>query len=375
MMSSGLNRRKFLSGLAGTTATLAMMPGLRIFASEVTEDHLVRAHAILSRIPSLDLHTHPGMFALKDIPNSVNPRRYFGDDKVIARVAEMKTGRLGCGFVATVSDAPILRPPRKPGETIEGREWKKGESWAEYKRQKGILDKLVADHGLQKVLTVDEIRAAHKAGKIAVLYDCEGGDHMELKPERLEELYADGVRVLQPIHVARNGLGDIGGRPAEHNGLSEVGREVIRGMNRLGMLIDMAHASEETTVQAAELSTQPVISSHALLEWRDNPRRRWMSKRHARAVIESGGVIGAFPGAVNKTFTGFIDNVMRLVEFAGIDHVGFGSDMDGNINPVVDDYNDLPRIAAHLLARGLSEEEVGKVMGGNALRVLKAVIG
>ena len=371
-----MNRRRFMSDLFGSITLLTLGSPLRVFSQTITEDHISRARAILSRTPLLDLHTHPGMFALKNIPNSVNPRRYFGDAKVAERVAEMKSGQLGCGFIATVSDAPILRPPRKPGETFEGREWKTGESWIEYKRQQAVLDELVAEHGLVKVTTAAGIRAAHSEGKISVLYDCEGGDHLEGKPERLEEIHQDGVRVLQPIHIAQNGLGDIGGRPPVHNGLSDTGREVIREMNRLNMLIDMAHAAEETTIQAAELSTQPIISSHAILKW---PQRSdisgFMSERHAQAVIRTGGVIGAFPGSLNKSFDGFIDNLIHLIEFAGVDHVGIGSDMDGNIKPVVDDYSVFPQIAASLLARGLDDNEVARVMGGNALRVMQAVMG
>ncbi len=208
------------------------------------------------------------------------------------------------------------------------------------------------------------------------MYDCEGGDHLELEASRLNTLYANGVRILQPIHIAQNGLGDIGNRPPVHNGLSAAGRDVIREMNRLNMLIDMAHASEETTVQAVELSGQPLISSHAILDW---PERQditgFMSTRHAQAVADSGGIIGAFPGSLNKTFDGFIDNLLHLVDIVGIDHVGLGTDMDGNINPVLDDYNEIPTLLARLLARGMSNEEVEKVAGENALRVLEEVIG
>lgn len=370
-----MRRRQFLQKIAGSCVVYALAPALPALADDTMEEHLERAHHILLQTPSLDLHTHPGMFALKNIPNSVNPRKYFGDAKVAQRVAEMKSGKLGCGFIATVSDAPILRPPRKAGESFEGRSWKSGEAWSEYQRQKVLLDELVEEHGLQKAMTAADIRAAHRAGKVAVVYDCEGGDHLEQKPERLELLHNDGVRVLQLVHVANNGLADVANSPGRYHGLSATGQLIIREMNRLHMLIDMAHASEEATIQAAELSTQPIISSHSLLEWRDNPGRSLMTQRHARAVIETGGIIGAFPGAVNGTFAMFIENILRLVEFVGIDHVGIGSDMDGNINPVIDDYNALPKIAAHLLAHGLNDAEVGKVMGGNGLRVLEAVTG
>ncbi len=370
-----MQRRHFLQGFASIVSANILQPVLAVDSNETVLEFRERARRILASTPAFDLHTHPGMFALKDIPNSVNPRKYFGDAKVTSRVAEMNTGQLACGFVATVSDAPILRPPRKAGESFEGREWKPDESWQEYRRQKAVLDRIVTEHDLVKALSAKHIRNAHRSNKPAIVYDCEGADHLEGKPERLQELYADGIRVLQPLHVAENGLGDIANGPARHGGLSAIGKEVVREMNRLHMLIDMAHASEEATVQAATISTQPIISSHDLLEWRENPKRNWMAPRHARAVIETGGIIGAFPGAVNGDFETYIDNIINLIEFAGIDHVAIGTDMDGNIHPVVDDYNDYPKIASHLLARDLNDDEVAKVMGGNALRVFELVVG
>jgi len=370
-----MKRRKLLSGMAASAAVLGMLPPARLSGRTVSDEYLSQARSLLDRVPAMDLHTHPGMFALKDIPDSVNPRKYHGDEKVARRIAGMKSGRLGCAFIATVSDAPILRPPRHPGETIEGREGRPGEAWREYQRQKSILDEMVDRHGLIKVTSTGGIRQAHRSGQIAVLYDCEGGDHLEGDPARLAELHADGVRVLQPIHVAYNGLGDVGNRPPVYQGLSDTGREVIREMNRLSMLIDMAHASEETTVQAAAISVHPLVVSHALPGRPGRSGGLHLSHRHAEAVIDTGGVIGAFPGSVNRAFTGFMENLLYLVDFAGVDHVGIGTDMDGNLDPVVDDYHTLPVIAAWLLEHGLNEDETGRIMGGNALRVTESVIG
>ncbi len=145
-----MKRRDFLLRAAGTVTAMSMGRVLNASAQADTDPYIAEAREILSRVPAVDLHTHPGMFALKDIPNSLNPRRYFGDARVAERIAQMRRGQLGCAFVATVSDAPILRPPTRPGETFEGRDWKEGEAWREYQRQSAVLDWLVSEHDLEK---------------------------------------------------------------------------------------------------------------------------------------------------------------------------------------------------------------------------------
>ena len=362
-------RRDFVFGLvaaaAGATLPLPLRRAHRRFVTSV-QDQLDPARALLRRHPSFDLHMHPGLFPLKDIPNSANPRECFGDDAVAERIRQMDGGHLGGGFFSMVLDAPLLG-----GRRGKVRDFANGEGWAEYKRQLAVLEDIVADPHLEKATTARAVGSIHGRGHTAAVFACEGGDHLEGRPQRVEELFADGVRHVQPFHVAGNPLVvlDTGGRDA---GLSAPGKDVVREMNRLGMVVDMGHASFATTKDAADVSTAPLIQSHSLV--RTGGRGFGITPDHARLIAETGGVIGAFGGTPNRDIPGYVANILAMIEAVGIDHVGLGSDMDGTGGQSVwDDYKQVPVIVAGLLAAGLAGEDVAKAIGGNALRVLGAV--
>lgn len=101
---------------------------------------------------------------------------------------------------------------------------------------------------------------------------------------------------------------------------------------------------------------------------------RAITEDHAKVVAQTGGVIGAWPSGFNKDFDEYVDNTMRLVDLVGIDHVGLGSDMDANFKPVLGNYLQLPQWIDGLKSKGLSENEVHKLAGGNAVRVLSEVL-
>jgi membrane dipeptidase len=154
-------------------------------------------------------------------------------------------------------------------------------------------------------------------------------------------------------------------------GLSEIGRETLREMNRIGLLADLAHASFKTTTDAAEITTQPILSTHSLVRATDG---FGMTAEHAKTVAATGGVIGTF-GGVRGGMAGFIEHVLRLIDTVGIEHVGIGTDMDGtgNLPAAFDRYPLLPEATARLLASGLHEDEVASLIGGNVARVLEEV--
>jgi membrane dipeptidase len=187
--------------------------------------------------------------------------------------------------------------------------------------------------------------------------------------------YRRGVRSLQLVHYAQNTLGDLQTQPPVYNGLSSFGGEVVRRMNRLGMIVDVAHAAFSTVKAAVDAASAPVILSHSHLQSETSPHPRLITVEHARLVASTGGLIGAWPsGFANRTFADFVGQTLRLVDAVGVDHVGLGTDMDGNYEPVFSSYRQLPDWIAGLRARGLSEAEVSKIAGGNALRVLKQVL-
>lgn len=182
------------------------------------------------------------------------------------------------------------------------------------------------------------------------------------------------MRSIQLVHYRVNELGDIQTEPARHGGLTAFGRDVLREMNRLGMIVDVAHLTHEGVRAAVATARKPMILSHTVL---DVPFARAVSREHARLVAERGGVVGIFPVNVGfHGFSGYLDHIARMIEAVGVDHVGVGTDMDG-ISPAsfvsFDDYAEWPSIGAALLARGRSREDVAKVLGGNFLRVFAEV--
>lgn len=363
-------RRLIAAGAAsffyGPDRLLAVPP-----AAERWHDYLEQARVLLGRHFSLDMHMHPALFPVKDIPRSSNPRPYRGDDVFAARIEGMREGQMWSGFFSPVVDAPVLgMTPHGPGMM---RPFEPGEAWSEFNRQIAVLDSLLRRNDVVKATTVADVEAAHAAGEIAAMVGCEGGDHIEDKPERVEEILATGVRCLQLYHVAPNSLVKSDG--SRDHGLSDIGRVTLQEMNRLGLLADLAHASFETTADAAEITTQPILSTHSLVRAADSSARGFgMTAEHAKLIAGTGGVIGTF-GGVSDGMGGFAEHTLRLIETVGIDHVGIGTDMDGTGNrPVAfGRYPLLPEATARLLGSGLDEDEVAKVIGGNVARVLEEV--
>jgi membrane dipeptidase len=146
-------------------------------------------------------------------------------------------------------------------------------------------------------------------------------------------------------------------------------------MNRLKMVIDVSHATLETTRDVAALSSAPIMLSHGILK-ADGPRplaERAVTVEHARLVAATGGLIGMWPSGYNASFEEFVQNTVRMIDAVGIDHVGLGTDMDGNFRPVLDRYPQTAGWLEGLKSRGLSDDDVRKVAGGNAQRLLSAV--
>jgi membrane dipeptidase len=370
-----LSRRSALRRIiAAGTASFFWQPVGLTAAQSVSgswHDYLEQASDLLGRRFSLDMHMHPALFPVKDIPRSSNPRPYRGDDVFAARIEGMREGQMWSGFFSPVVDAPVLgMTPNGPGMM---RPFERGEAWSEFKRQIAVLDNLLRRNDVVKATTVADVEVAHAAGKVAAMVGCEGGDHIEDKPERVEEILATGVRSLQLYHVAPNSLVKTDG--TRDSGLSDIGRETLREMNRIGLLADLAHASFETTADATEITTQPILSTHGLVRAPGGSARGFgMTAEHAKMIAGTGGVIGTF-GGVRNGMGGFVEHTLRLIETVGIDHVGIGTDMDGtgNLPVAFDRYPLLPEATARLLGSGLDEDEVAKVIGGNVARVLEDV--
>ncbi|MFN8341994.1 MAG: membrane dipeptidase [Cyclobacteriaceae bacterium] len=351
-----ISRRSFIRRAAGLSAGIALQPWTHGWAHSAAA---VR----------FDLHAHPGLFPARGLPG------YGGDNGVAKTIGEMKSGKVTGAFFSLVADLPNIKPGPAGIELIGG--YEKGAGWKEYQRQLANFRELLVANQLTVARSAKDLDLAGSKGTVAVFLASEGGDFLEGSSERVSEMAANGVRSIQLVHYHPNELGDLQTENPAHQGLSAAGKEVVRKMNASKILIDVAHASFETTKAVCELTTQPVMLSHSILQAEGSRplSRRAITPQHAKIVAATGGVIGAWPSGFNTSFDDFVDNTLRLVDVAGIDHVGLGTDIDGNFKPVLSSYLQLDDWRAALLAKGMSAAEADQVLGGNARRVINQVIG
>ena len=365
-------RRRLLAGLsASAVAGPALAQGAPATTGlKLTPAQVAAGRAFLARHPSVDVHAHPGVFFLRDYAGANATAKAMGPPFEAKVLAAMAQGHVTAALFNCVADAALLE--RTPaGGLAPAREFQPGEAWAEYRRQIGLLHAMVARHEVAPGRNVADITAAQAARKVAAVFAVEGGDFIENRMERVHAAYGDGVRAITIIHYHPNQIGDPQTSAPRFPGLTDVGRDVVREMNRAGIIVDLAHASFGVVRDAVGISTRPMMLSHTNLKRPDLDHPRLVSVEHARLVTEHGGIVGSWPSGIgHKTMADWIDSILRLVDALGVDHVAIGTDMDANYLPVFGDYADWPLIPAALLARGLHEAEVAKIMGGNFLRLL-----
>jgi len=273
---------------------------------------------------------------------------------------------------AIVADFPLLG--LEGGGLRAVREFHDGEAYRDFARQFARLRSLVDDGLIKPGLAPDDIRAAHRAGERVAVLCSEGGDFIEDRLERLAQAYAAGLRSVTLVHYHVNQLGDVQTVAPVHEGLTALGRDVVQEMNRLGMIIDVAHATQATCAAVVAESRVPVMLSHSNLQGGAAPSPRLISKAHARLIADSGGIVGAWPAGIgSRSLADYAGQILALVDAVGIEHVAIGTDMDANYKPVLTEYADFPLLAAALLARGIRERDAAKVLGGNFLRLFDAV--
>jgi len=276
--------------------------------------------------------------------------------------------------------------------------------------------------------TAAEVREAHKNGKIAALIGVEGG-HMIGNDIRMVRVFGDlGVRYMTLSHFYNDEWADSSTDKPVHNGLTDYGKEIVREMNRQGMMVDISHVSDKTFYDALEISKAPLIASHSSCRALCNHPRD-MSDDMIKALAAKGGVIQinyersfidqSYKDAFDKYAGGVvapkyeeeirkkcgedlecarreaqkimntliaegklphvswervIDHIDHVAKLAGPDHVGLGSDFDGADMPEgLEDCSKLPKITEALLRKGYSEDDVRKILGGNTLRVMEQV--
>lgn len=260
----------------------------------------------------------------------------------------------------------------------------------------GLYQQLEA-HGDQFILatTVLDIERAKAEGKVAAILGLEGGEPLgqgrqwsrnreQSRLERLRTFYRLGVRNIGLTWSLRNALGDGVSEAQTGGGLSSFGKAVVEEMNRLGIVVDVAHLAPAGVRDVLELSEAPVIDSHGNARAVCDHSRN-LSDEQLEGIARNGGVVGVtfvppFVDPQRATLDRLLDHVDHIVRVAGIDHVGLGSDfdgyrIDGGQMPEIGDVSHLPAITAGLLDRGYSEADVRKFLGENYLRVFRQVWG
>jgi membrane dipeptidase len=274
--------------------------------------------------------------------------------------------------------------------------------------------------------TADDIREAKKQHKIAALMGVEGGHMMGNDLAVLRTFAALGVRYMTLTHMQNNEWADSSTDTPAHNGLTDFGKDVVREMNRLGMIVDISHVSDKTFYDALAVSKAPLMASHSSCRALCNASRD-MTDDMIRDLAQHGGVIqinyhvdflsqqfrdfeNAHPemekqiadeikkrcgtdescggvagdqvvreymqqGKLPKVdWTLIVDHIDHAVKIAGVDHVGLGSDFDGAVMPIgMEDVTHLPQITDALMKRGYSDSDIRKILGENTLRVLAEV--
>ncbi|MEO0440856.1 MAG: dipeptidase [Pseudomonadota bacterium] len=246
------------------------------------------------------------------------------------------------------------------------------------------LDRAVADaEGQLAAITVSDnvaalqsLRQSERAQDtqprtIGVMFSAEGLHTLEGQRENLEKFYNAGMRMAGLVHFFDNDLaGSMHGE--EKGGLTEFGREIVRDMEEMGMIVDIAHCSHQCVADILEMARRPVVSSHGGVQEVCGVNRN-LTDEEIRGVAATGGIIGLgyWDGAMCDTDPKSVAKaVLHVRNLVGIEHAALGSDFDGAVTTRFDT-SGIVHVTQALIDAGLSEEEIRAVMGGNALRVLE----
>ena len=333
-----------------------MESGLPLFQWLVREAIGYReAHDLHDRILSLDTHCDTPMF----FPQGV--RFDHRDPRILTDLHKMTEGRLD----ATIMVAYLPQPTEQPTAFADN-----------------IFDqieKIVSKNNryLSLARTPDELWENKRAGRKSIMIGIENGIALDGKIENLQHFAERGIVYMTLCHNGDNDICDSASRSNQtHGGVSAFGEQVIREMNRLGILVDMSHAGEKSFYDALDISAKPIVCSHSSARALcDHPRN--LTDDQMRALAAKGGVAQTtiYNGFLRRdgeaTIRDVIEHLEHAIDVMGIDHVGLGTDFDGDGGvPGLANASELINFTRQLLARRYSEEEIQKIWGGNFLRVM-----
>jgi membrane dipeptidase len=378
-------------------------------ATAQTKVDPARVERLLERAVVIDLHDDTTQMILDEGYNLGEKHDYGQVD-----IPRMRAGHVSGLFLSLWTDSDRYTPTESIRRTLQ---------------QIDAVRREIARHpgDLEMATTAAEILAARKRGHIAILMGLEGGIAIDSDLSVLRSYAGLGVRYLTLTHTNHTPWADSSSLAGTHNGLTDFGRQVVREMNRLGMMVDISHVSDKTFMDALETSTAPLIASHSSSRALANAPRN-MTDDMLRALAVKGGVVHVnyYEGFLDNDFAGrekvlkaeqdeqnaiddrtpkfgdrsqngpavrqinarrntklgrlplsrLLDHFEHVVKVAGVDHVGLGSDFDGadDMFPEgMEDISKTPNLVRGLMERGFSDEDILKILGGNTLRVMREV--
>lgn len=396
--------------LPGLLAACALSATAAETAAPPATDHLAVAREILREVPLIDGHNDlPWQYRrlsndFSRVPLATGTTHF--DPPWHTDIPRLRAGRVGGQFWAVYVPTRLTGP-----EAVQG-----------ILEQFDVVHRLCATYPdtFELALTAADVERIHRSGRIASLIGIEGGHALNNSLANLRMFHRLGARYLTLTHTANTDWADAAGDEPRHGGLTAFGREVIAELNRLGMMVDLSHVTDDVMRDAFRESRAPVIFSHSSARTLcDHPRN--VPDDLLRELRANGGIVmicflpgyvttpqrdrllaaeterrrllaqfpndpdrvnvllrewrRAQPPAAPATLADVADHVDHLVRVAGVDHVGIGSDFDGFHGQVqgLEDVSKFPDLLAELLRRGHSRDNVKKIAGLNLLRVMRAV--
>lgn len=331
-----------------------------------------RVQQVHDRVLTLDTHCDTPMF----FPQGIE----FGtrDSRICVDLPKMIEGRLDATIM--VAYIPQYNIPALPSSSVTPVPPVTPKAYAD-----AIFDRIthiVNQHSDQIALahTPEDLWTNKKEGKKSIMLGIENGRALEGKLSNVRHFAQRGIVYITLCHNGDNELCDSAKGNQTHGGVSDFGAKVIRKMNELGLMVDLSHASEKSFYDALELSKTPIVCSHSSCRALcDHPRN--LTDEQLKALAAKGGVcqITLYPGflraqGAEASILDAIAHLEHAISVAGIDHVGLGTDFDGDGGvPGLADASELTLFTRQLLQRCYSEEDIQKIWGGNFLRVMKQV--
>lgn len=352
---------------------LTLVLWMRNHAEASNVDLMKRALTLMSETPLIDGHNDLPWQLLKQFNNELNKVDLHTLDTTHTNIPKIKQGRLGAQFWSAYvpCDTQYKDAVRQTLEQID------------------VVHRMCKKYPetFRFASTAQEILDAFHSNRTASLIGVEGGHSLDSSLGTLRTMYHLGVRYLTLTHScntpwADNWLVDTGSEPSEHNGLSPFGKRLVLEMNRLGMLIDLAHVTVAVMNQVLEITKAPVIFSHSSA-YTVCPHKRNVPDDILKKVKENKGIVmvNFYNDYVTCSKTAKLSDVAdhfdHIKKVAGADIIGFGGDYDGvtRLPEDLEDVSKVPNLVAELLRRNWTDQEVKSALGENLIRVMRAVEG